>query len=302
MPAYLLPSERGLSLPYGADGPHGHTLHNRPEELPSPEAMAAAEAARVRGRVEGFAGDQLASLRAQSLVPGYFTDLRRELNAWAAHPPELLQSKDGTTRFNQWGQQLWHGSVAPGLARFGRGQPPYAAPDGWREDVSPLVEDMAKNGDMLAKELRKTAIAGNRMREFADGRMGTELRVVVELKQAPDGALVSTTLLEASGVKPFDEWVLSTAGNAIEGVKTPVPDGGVGVHPDGLHTVWLFKGVVSYKRQMKNAKLLDDGWYLAVSLLTSTIAGNFDEMTGDVTYVDLRYPHYECTVSLLKLY
>ena len=64
---------------------------------------------------------------------------------------------------------------------------------------------------------------------------------------------------------------------------------------------WAFHGRVSYLRSAEHFDVLEDAWYLVLTL-PICVAGTFDEVTGAVSYVDLRRPHYEATVELLEAY
>jgi hypothetical protein len=76
-------------------------------------------------------------------------------------------------------------------------------------------------------------------------------------------------------------------------------DGGLGSE---LRSVWGFCGRVAYKRALRDVNAKDDWWYLAVAGVSGLLTGTLDEMKGDLQYVDLRHPHYECTAKLLRVY
>ena len=53
---------------------------------------------------------------------------------------------------------------------------------------------------------------------------------------------------------------------------------------------------------MKDVKLVEDGWYLALAAVPGLLTGTFDEVSGKVEFIDLRHPHYEARVKLLRVY
>ncbi len=141
-----------------------------------------------------------------------------------------------------------------------------------------------------------------RLLEWANGAAGVELIAVVELRQDSDGALRSIVLQKATGVRAFDAWVLEMARLSVQSLKETPPDAGVGIHATGLRSVWEFKGKVSYMRTSKELDAKQDAWYLLAMMPLGFAPGTFDEVSGSMSYVDLRYPHYEATVKLLQVY
>lgn len=273
--------------------PRGRTLH--PGELPTREEQLADEAARVAERTEGWMRDTLAQRRvAVGTVDPYLTDLRRALVRQLDDPPNFTEPKTlealGTTLAR---------SYLASAEQYGASGSPVETPPPTRvaEAAAPsALEAAVEKGSHQARELQGLLRAGAGLRDFADGRLGVQLYAVVEIRQEPSGAIEAMTLLQPSGVPTFDLWVMSRARLATEVLGQR--DGGL--RP--LLSHWGFTGRVSYKRRVRDLRLKDDWWYLAVAGASSLMTGTFDEVSGKVDYVDLRHPHYECGVKLLAEY
>ena len=137
-----------------------------------------------------------------------------------------------------------------------------------------------------------------------DVRAAASRRITV---RTDDGATLAGTYFESSrrpspGIvllhmltRTHDDW--QAAGSRLADA---------GTYQRTLRSLWKVKGTVSYRRKMKDIKAEKDAWYLMastmISALTNTglMTGNFEETTGDVDYIDLRYPHYVCGVELLE--
>ncbi len=296
----LVPRESAVALPAPEEPESkGQTVHNRPEELPDPEAMLAFEAERVHDRVDGWAQKTLARTRVENgVVPYYFHDLRHRLEKLTSEPPPFAEPF-GLKSLPEHGKQAINGWSTAAKA-YGKTGAAYQAPDGYKELHGVAKSELEKGGTQ-AMRFNATVSAGEHLREFGNGRMGEELIAVVEVKQGSNGALVDLSLLQPSSSVRFDAWVMQQAPKAVDGRVSP-PDAGVGIHADGMRSVWAFKGRVTYKRDLKDAKLLEDGWYVGLMAIPGLLTGNFDEVTGKVEYIDLRHPRYECSVQLLEVY
>lgn len=274
--------------------PHGWTVRNEPGALPGPDERMAEEAARVASRVEGFARDDLARARVESgLVDPYFGDFRRRFSNELANP-SLYENPSAP----ELAQQLAR-SWMQGAQNYGRtGSPFEASPSPLLPpEVPSAVAREADRGSTQAKSFADTLSAGARLRDFGEGRMGAELYAVLEIRQSPDGAVKELRLVEASGVPAFDQWVRVQAQAAVEALGAPQGD-----HPNGLHSMWGVRGKVTYKRDLRETNLVDDGWYLALALVPALLTGTFDELSDKVEYIDLRHPRLECRVKLLRVY
>jgi hypothetical protein len=237
-------------------------------------------------------------------VSPYFRSLGRELSAGLEHPPEIFSANAPVDkRLQEWASQLKHSSEGA-WQRYGAGGVPYAEPEGYLPQLeSPSrLEEAARNGEPFAMAASAKMHETARLLEWADGRAGVDLVTVVQLEQGPDGALRKATLVQPSGVRPFDDWVLRNAEISVDAMKEGPPDAGPGIHPSGLRSVWEFRGRVSYMRSTKDLDAKQDAWYLILMTPLGLAPGRFDEVRGEATYVDVRYPHYEAKAKLLRVY
>lgn len=213
-------------------------------------------------------------------------------------------------------------SWSPAAERYGKTGAPYTEPEGRLATIerpSELAKLVAK-GDEHAQAMAQFLSAGARLQEFADGRAGVGLYAVVEVRELSSGA--SVQLIRASGLAPFDAWVLERARQVA---LTFSVDGGQRTRP--LRSVWRFDGVIRFRRKLKLSEL-DGGVRAAVGLVTMAalsalssvkhetrdpdapgrplgprmpgMVGRFDETTGALDVVDLTNPTYDCTVQLLE--
>lgn len=272
---------------------HGHTLFND-GTVPDPRIARAEEEANVTAIVDGWAKDELALARVESgLVDPYFVDLRRTIGSQIARSPDFTDLGVAGT-----GKQIVS-SWQAGAERYGKTGSPFEAPVMRSEptEVPSALQREADRGSPDARAMAMRLYAGARFRDFGDGKLGAELYAEVELRQGGNGALEKLELIRASGVPQFDRFVLDRATKAVS-LLDPL-DGGLGKE---LRSVWGFHGRVAYNRAMRDVNVKDDWWYLAIAGATGMLTGKFDEVNGDAQYVDLRHPHYECTVKLLRVY
>ncbi len=294
----LVPKDPAVALPL-PELPKGTTVRNRPEELPDPAALLAYEADTVHRRVDGWAQQTLAAHRVRSgVVSHYFHDLRHRLEDVTKEPPAFIDpiSLKSLPDHGQQAARAWKA----GAERYGKTGSAYEKPDDYSGLHGVAISEAEKGGEQATRFAASTTAAA-RLRDFGDGKMGEELIAIVELKQGTNGALADLALIQPSSSIRFDTWVMAQAPKALDGLTDP-PDAGVGIHPHGMRSIWAFKGRISYKRSVKDAKLLEDGWYVALMAVPGLLTGNFDEVTGQMDYVDLRHPHYECRVQLLEVY
>lgn len=291
----LVPRGEIVTVP-NPEGPRGHTVHNVPGEVPSAEELYALKSEQGRKRVQAWAEGDLASARVTSgLVNPYFHSLRRELTAALVKPPEIFDpNQTNPERLKDWASQLAQ-STRGGWQRYGATGVPYADPEGYTPAVPTKLAEMAANGDARARQGATTLYQGARLLEFADGRAGIDMVVIIELVQNADGSLQRAVMRRASGVKAFDQWVMAMAETSIDALEDSPPDA-------GARSVWEFRGKVSYLRTSKDFDVKQDAWYLMLMMPMGLAPGTFDEVSGEATYVDLRYPHYEAKVRLLQAY
>jgi hypothetical protein len=296
----LVPRDSAMQLPEPeAQESTGHTIHNRPEELPDPAALLAYEAETVRTRVDGWAQQTLAKTRVENgVVSYYFHDLRHRLEKVTEEPPAFVEPF-GLKSLPQHGKQAVAGWSAA-AQRYGKTGSGYDPAPGYK-DLHGVAKSEAEKGGVQARRFAATQEAAARLRDFGDGRMGEELIAIVELKQGSNGSLADLSLISPSSSVRFDTWVMAQAPKALDDLVSP-PDAGVGIHASGMRSVWAFKGRVTYRRNLKDTKLAEDAWYLGLMAIPGLLTGNFDEVTGKVEYIDLRHPRYECKVQLLEVY
>lgn len=301
------------------DEPRGRTLH--PGDLPTREAQLEAERARVSSLVDGWARRDLmaAKVAAQAYDPAY-SQLRGALREATAEVPTWVDTNDPKAvvgaLLERWGA---------GAERYGRTGASYAEPEGRLESLETpagLVAEMNLRHP-AALALGQFLAAGARLQEFSDGRAGLELFALVQVDQAPSGALESVRLLRPSGLSPFDAWVLERARHVG---ATFHLDAGLRARP--LRSVWRFDAVMTFRRKLTPGQL--DGraavgmmTMAALSLLSGLgndsppltpggppgpplgprmpgLTGRFDELSGTLDVVDLTNPAYDCRVTLLE--
>ncbi len=276
-----------LSRTDDGPAPHGVTLH--PGDEPDERSQRADEGARVTERVEGFLKHDLNRAKlANGLVDPEYSELRRRLASATQEVPDLIDVKKPAAV-----ARALTSSWAQGASRYGRTGSAYDAPEGFSDRPTPLDEAVAR-GSPDAMRAKALFNAGARLQEFADGRAGTEIFALVEIVESATGQLVSLQLAQGSGVKGFDDWVLSSARAVTAEFSLDA-----GARHRGMRSVWKFTGVVTYHRALKKLGP-QDAWYLAAMTALGVMSGRFDEVTGEVDIIDLRNPHYECKVSLLE--
>ena len=146
-----------------------------------------------------------------------------------------------------------------------------------------------------ASALRDTLHKGETLRAYGDGKLGTGFTAEVDVRQRPDGSLVSADLVRSSGNPAFDEEVLAAIPRALSGMPAP--------SSRTLRSRWSFEGRYLHKKKLKDMNLKDDGWYLgAAAVAGALLTGHVDETTGDVEVVDLRTTRIACRVRLLRAY
>jgi len=280
--ASLTPALRALDARLGTlaeGGGGGHTLHNDPREFPDAEAVRAETEARVQGRVQGMLQDDLADLRvADGAVDGYFHDLKDALEKSVAHPPPFFSGNGLAVALkpllSSWQQRA---------AEYGASGNPYASA-GATSGASPNERASRAMDDAAA---------------FRERLESAQLLAVVELRQAADGRLQGLLLLQPSGNKEFDRYVMASAPQALDLLAAP-PDAGAGIHGDGMRTQWAFEGKVVMRRKVKD---LDSSYLANLPLaLLGAAGGSFEETTGEVWVADLAHPQFTCAVKLLRVY
>ncbi|MFL5347641.1 MAG: TonB C-terminal domain-containing protein [Hyalangium sp.] len=281
----------GWSVPQTAEASHGHTLHPDDPSL-SPEALAAEEHARVSARVQSFAEDDLATLRVENgLVHPYFSEIRAALEKQMEKPPFFdVQSTGKRLAQNYLAQAQRYG--ATGSTRGPTGSK-------GREPRTPAERlEALSHGNPAHDSMRAFLQAGEAMQQLAEP--APDLVIVLELQQAADGQLRSVQVVEPSGNKAFDKYVLDSVPPSLARLAPP-PEKALGVHKDGLRTLWAVEGRVVYLRHLKELEG-QDAWYVASAAGLGLLSGRFEETTGDIYVVDLRNPKFVCRPKLLKVW
>ncbi|WP_233587401.1 TonB C-terminal domain-containing protein [Corallococcus sp. CA049B] len=296
LPSNLLPSPGSstgiiITTPENSRG-GGRTLRPGDPSL-SAEALAAEEHARVSERVQGIVDERRARDRVDTgRIHPYFGQLRAQLEKQMDAPPLFDMPS--------FPKQLLY-SYAEKARQFGASGSPGAMP-GPRKPPKP--------GELLAKRardepgynrLRGLSQAGEELQDFAHGVSTLKLTVTLELLQGPDGLLREVKLISRSGNRAYDDYVLQAVPPAL-GKSAPPPPDAMGVHTDGIRSVWAVEGRVVYVRKVSEMKKGSDNIYLAALTAAGLLAGNFDETTGEVYIIDVRNPHFECRSRLLRVY
>ncbi|MBN9683658.1 hypothetical protein JYJ93_14545 [Corallococcus sp. NCSPR001] len=259
----------------------------------SAESLAAQEHARVSERVQGIVDERRARDRVDTgRIHPYFGQLRAQLEKQMDAPPLFDMPS--------FPKQLMY-SYAEKARRFGASGSPGSMPG---------PSKPPKPGELLAKRardepgydrLRALSQAGEQLQDFAHGVSTMKLTVTLELLQGPDGLLREVKLISRSGNRAYDDYVLQSVPPALGKATAPPPDA-MGVHTDGIRSVWAVEGRVVYVRKVSEMKKGSDSVYLAGLVAAGFLAGNFDETTGEVYVIDVRNPHFECRSRLLRVY
>jgi hypothetical protein len=267
----------GWSVPETAEASHGHTLHPDDPSL-SPEVLLAEEKARVTTRVQTLAEDDLATLRVENgLVHPYFSEIRAALEKQMEKPP-LFDVKSTGRRLaqNYLAQAQSYG--ATGTTRRPSGSK-------GREPPTPSERLQAlSQGNPAHDSMRALLQAGEAMQLLAEP--APDLVIVLELQQAADGQLRSVQVVEPSGNKAFDKYVLESVPPSLK---------------NGIRTLWAVEGRVVYLRHLKELEG-QDAWYIASAAGLGVLSGRFEETTGDIYVIDLRNPKFVVRPKLLKVW
>lgn len=270
----------------------GRTLRPGDPSL-SAESLAAEERARVSERVQDIADERRARDRVDTgRVHPYFGTLRAQLEKQMDAPPLFDMPS--------FPKQLMY-AYAEKARQFGATGSPGAMP-GRRSAPKPseMLAQRARS-EPAYDRLRSQAQAGEELQDFAHGVSTLKLTVTLELNQGPDGILREVKLISRSGNRAYDDYVLQAIPPALGKVPAP-PEDAMGVHTNGIRSVWAVEGRVVYVRKASDMKKGTDSVYLAALAAAGFLAGNFDETKGEVYVIDVRNPHFECRSHLLRVY
>ncbi|WP_244982320.1 TonB C-terminal domain-containing protein, partial [Corallococcus exercitus] len=296
LPPNLLPSPGSnsgviITTPENSRG-GGRTLRPGDPSL-SAESLAAEEHARVSERVQGIVDERRARDRVDTgRIHPYFGQLRAQLEKQMDAPPLFDMPS--------FPKQLLY-SYAEKARQFGATGSPGSMP-GPRQAPKPgeLIARRARN-EPGYNRLRGLTQAGEELQDFAHGVSTMKLVVTLELLQGADGTLREVKLISRSGNRAYDDYVLQSVPPALAKFPAP-PSDAMGVHTDGIRSVWAVEGRVVYARKLSDMKQGTDNVYLAALAAAGFLAGNFEETTGEVYVIDLRNPHFECRSRLLRVY
>lgn len=285
----------GWSVPEVAiEKPRGRTLHPGDPSL-SPEVLKAEELARVTERVQSFAEDDLATLRVENgLVHPYFSQIRTSLAKEMENAPLFDVEGTGKRIAQEYLRQAQSYGATGSTGRRGRGKGPID-----REPPTALQKlESISQGNPAQDSMRAFLQAGEALQQLA--QPAPDLVIVLELQQTPDGQLRSVQVVERSGNKAFDEYVLDAVPPALAKL-TPPPSEALPRHPEVIRTLWAVEGRVIYLRRISELKG-QDAWYIASAAGLGMLAGTFEETTGDIYVIDLRNPKFDCRPRLLKVW
>ncbi len=273
-------------------------MHND-GRAPDPHAQAVADAELGRARVQNFALDELALARVdKGLVDPAYGVFRRGLDDKLARVPAALNPVSDKEKTD-----ALLGAVLPAMQRYGATGQAYDTPAGWRleNEVPASLQRAAESGHpgmlQLAPKLQATA----RLKDFADGRMGREVRLVIDITPLPppDPPLVTVRSTEAA--KPLTTWATQQAQDLLASA-----DAGL---PLGRRSRWLLTGRTEFYRPATQAEGARASLATALMLALSAVLPNapnaftvFDEVRGEAKVFDPSNPTYVLHATLLGVY
>ncbi len=291
------PRTRGTSsqdAPGSWLGSTGRTVANDgPPDEATRRAQAEGRAREAMARVDGWAKDDLATLRVRNgATDDYFRELGNELERLAqVERPLTIDVKQGLQRVVE-GYKL-------NLQQYGATGSPIM-PEGLGDQRNHLDVPDPNRGHQLAAA---TADQYARVQELARRFGAGELVVIVELVQDAAGRVTGLVIARSSGDPLFDAHIqrIAQGMNPLEGM----PDHVAARNPHGVRTTWEFRGRYNFRKKLRQMDVNDagDAAYIAAMGLGSLFAGGaFDEVTGDIYIVDVRDPKFEVRATLLRLY
>jgi hypothetical protein len=292
---FTVPVAPGLAEGAAPEARSGQTrrLDDAPEDVARRQARDGAEA---RERVTESLLDAQASQRVSGgRIHPYFGELRDALHARLKDVPAGLPFPKLTEGFaERYFEQL---------QRFGRGgSPEEDAALGFEREMQVIAQGNAPVA--LSREAGRDPGLG--MPGAQGPRAGKKqlappdkvLRVVVELRQTPEGAFAGVTLLQSSGKPLLDRHVLDNAPLALRELPAPPPG-----TARALRTHWAFEAHLSYARKVRDFKLPEDLPYLTATLAAGGFGGSFDlTALQDFEVMDLRNPRWVLRSELLKVF
>ena len=282
-----------IAPPLQSTTPGGTLIVNTGEDPVAKEAARVEAQRDAEAEVKSWAGMELGRARVRTGgIDSYFAGMRQALEATAKNAPpfkvanvasEFLHSYlANAARYGATGGVDSGESQDPDLRNFER------------RLSGPPLEPGSRN-EQIARGLGGTRVL---LREANE--IGVGMVALIEIHQDRSGGLVGARLVRTSGSKSFDAYALASIPKAL--AKLPAPgEKARGTNSDGIHTLWAFRGEVTYLRPAKDFTAKDLA-YLASAGALSALAGNFDLATGEVNVIDFRHPRYVCKVRLLSVY
>lgn len=282
------------------------------------DTISTTEQTVVTERVAGWAKSDVVAARTSSgLISPAYEPLRHALDRAVLTMPSFIDTDDpaaiGRAVIDGW---------QPGAERYARTGAAYDEPAGRLEGFERPSEFAAGIADARTRNALGFFAAGARLQEFADGRAGGSLIAEVEVVHAVDGTLRTVRMVQASGHRGFDDFVLTQARTVADALKL---DGGVRDNP--FRSLWRFTGTLTFRRKLGGLKDLTPRAALGLvtmSLLSALsgvandtppdaegkrapmgprvpgFLGRFDENGGALDVVDLTNPGWTCKVTLLE--
>jgi hypothetical protein len=281
-------------------GSTGRTL--RPGDGPSPEQLRAEERERVRGRVQGFLDDGLATLRVQNgLVDSFFGDMDGALEKGLSGAP--LFAYQGVLKHffkatPERGQALRE--LLASAERYGASGSPVALGE---SSGSERLEDAARSGAAGARARTQPSAVDT---VDAYSRRAGALYAKLELEQSHTGQVLSVKLVTGSGNPLFDAYVLERVPTSLAALGPAPEHFAARARSPVVRSVWAVEGHVSFARTLKLSKLdeldAEDAAYLSALMPLGLLSGNFEETRGEVIIPDFRRPHFDIRTQLLRVY
>lgn len=286
-------------LGIGPAVPRGHTW--RPGDGPTPGQRLAEERAVVHERVQGFAENDLATLRVENgLVDPFFGEMHRAMEKGLSGAP--LFSYQGVLKYFFKPGPSTTQSLRDIFASAGH----YGAtgsPDAPGEPLgTERLEDVARSGTAGARA--RTRPSNTEVLEGLSRAAGT-LHAELELEQSRTGQVLAVKLNVSSGNPLFDTYVLENVPKALATLG-PASEHFAAPSRDTVRSVWSVDGHVSFSRTLQVTKLdalnAGDAAYLSALMALGALSGNFEETTGEIIVPDLRRPHFDTKTRLLRVY
>ena len=242
-PINLFPLPSLLPSTEVAEAPHGHT--SRPDDPEfRPEVIRAEEEHRVKQRVDGWAQDELAEVRAQGGLPHpYFSGVR---DAARAGLDKRAREAGITATTGQMMKEIGK-RYADSASSYAKTGDPNLGPPG----VNPRQSEVLKErmGNMPeAMALRALVQATETQNELSHGK--PLIALTLELRQFRDGRPLTAMVIQASSDARFDAFVLDAWPKSIAEAGPPPADA---FHGPELRSIWAVEGWLGLPKKLEAA-------------------------------------------------